>query len=98
MTPTCPKCGRFDYTGKTRTLQPDECGLADGASCRAYRHGVEVGTAEADRLGRAVLDVVRHYPEHVIKAWSDNSRARGDEIIPRLLDAIAAVLREEAGR
>lgn len=54
---------------------------------------------ERDRkLGEAVRRAISRYPEHVIEAWASNSRARGDEILPALLDAIARVLREEADR
>ena len=53
--------------------------------------------AERDRkLGAAVREAVGRYPEYVIAAWASNSRSRGDEVLPALLDNIARALREES--
>ena len=48
---TCPTCGRALYRGTKREVEPPECALEDGASCRAYVHGVEVGRTQASTNG-----------------------------------------------
>ncbi len=49
----CPKCGRTDYDGKRPIVEPDECALEDGASCRAYLYGVEVGRRQAEQAAQS---------------------------------------------
>lgn len=45
------------YSGAKRTVDPDECPFEDGATCRAYRHGVEVGRADGIRLDVSAGDL-----------------------------------------
>ena len=85
----CTRCGRLAYRGTLRVVEPVECPGEDGASCRAYRLGVSVGSEEL----RETREQLRRCAS-VAQEYDDSLRAAKDEIPTEAIDALIGLLPE----